>query len=53
MASEASLSEGERLVLKLHPHGKTLLRPCLAGVIAASWRLRAGGASGSGGGRSG
>ena len=38
MASEASLSEGERLVLKLHPHWKTLLRPCfiLVVIIAAA-----------------
>jgi uncharacterized membrane protein YdbT with pleckstrin-like domain len=33
MASEASLSEGERLVLKLHPHGKTLVRPAFVLVV--------------------
>ena len=33
MASEASLSEGERLVLKLHPHGKTLIRPAFVLVV--------------------
>ncbi len=32
MASDATLAEGERIVLKLHPHWKTLLRP--AGVLA-------------------
>jgi len=38
MASEASLSEGERLVLKLHPHWKTLIRPffILVVVVAAT-----------------
>jgi uncharacterized membrane protein YdbT with pleckstrin-like domain len=38
MASEASLSEGERLVLKLHPHWKTLVRPAfvLMVLIAAA-----------------
>ena len=38
MASEASLSEGERLVLKLHPHWKTLIRPVfiLVVVVAAT-----------------
>jgi len=29
MTSDASLVEGEQLVLKLHPHWKTLLRPLL------------------------
>ena len=33
MASEASLSEGERLVLKLHPHWKTLVRPAFVLVV--------------------
>jgi uncharacterized membrane protein YdbT with pleckstrin-like domain len=33
MASEASLSEGERLVLKLHPHWKTLIRPVFILVV--------------------
>ena len=27
MAGDESLSEGEELVLRLHPHWKTLLRP--------------------------
>jgi membrane protein YdbS with pleckstrin-like domain len=38
MAGDESLSEGERLVLRLHPHAKTLLRPfsLLAVVIAAA-----------------
>jgi uncharacterized membrane protein YdbT with pleckstrin-like domain len=36
MASDASLSEGERLVLKLHPHWKTLLRPCFVLLVIAA-----------------
>ncbi len=38
MAGESSLSEGERLVLKLHPHWKTLVRPIflLAVIVAAA-----------------
>jgi membrane protein YdbS with pleckstrin-like domain len=38
MAGEASLSEGERFVLRLHPHWKTLLRPCfiLLVIVAAA-----------------
>ncbi len=41
MAGEANLSEGERLVLKLHPHWKTLLRPVLvlAVIVAAALAL--------------
>jgi uncharacterized membrane protein YdbT with pleckstrin-like domain len=41
MAGEATLSEGERLVLKLHPHWKTLLRPILtlALIVAAALTL--------------
>jgi uncharacterized membrane protein YdbT with pleckstrin-like domain len=37
MAGEATLSEGERFVLKLHPHWKTLLGPFggLALIVAA------------------
>jgi uncharacterized membrane protein YdbT with pleckstrin-like domain len=37
MASEDSLSQGERLVLRLHPHWKTLVRPVfvLAIIVAA------------------
>jgi len=40
-AGEANLSEGERLVLKLHPHWKTLLRPVLvlAVIVAAALAL--------------
>jgi uncharacterized membrane protein YdbT with pleckstrin-like domain len=37
MAGDESLSEGERFVLQLHPHWKTLLRPFfLLAVIAAA-----------------
>ncbi len=37
MAGDESLSEGERFVLRLHPHWKTLLRPSfLLAVIAAA-----------------
>jgi uncharacterized membrane protein YdbT with pleckstrin-like domain len=37
MASGATLSAGERLILRLHPHWKTLLRPILVlAVIAAA-----------------
>jgi uncharacterized membrane protein YdbT with pleckstrin-like domain len=41
MAGEATLSEGERLVLRLHPHWKTLLRPILllALIVAAALAL--------------
>ena len=41
MAGEATLSEGERLVLKLHPHWKTLLRPIgvQAVIVAAALAL--------------
>jgi uncharacterized membrane protein YdbT with pleckstrin-like domain len=41
MAGEATLSDGERLVLKLHPHWKTLLRPILilALIVAAALAL--------------
>jgi uncharacterized membrane protein YdbT with pleckstrin-like domain len=41
MASEAGLSEGEYLVLRLHPHWKTVLRPILvlALIIAAALAL--------------
>jgi uncharacterized membrane protein YdbT with pleckstrin-like domain len=34
MASATSLSEGEELVLRLHPHWKTVLRPVL--ILAAT-----------------
>jgi uncharacterized membrane protein YdbT with pleckstrin-like domain len=37
MAGDESLSEGERFVLRLHPHWKTLLRPfCILAVIVAA-----------------
>lgn len=37
MADDGSLSDGERFVLRLHPHWKTLLRPSfLLAVIAAA-----------------
>jgi uncharacterized membrane protein YdbT with pleckstrin-like domain len=38
MAGDESLSEGERFVLRLHPHWKTLLKPffILAVIIAAA-----------------
>jgi uncharacterized membrane protein YdbT with pleckstrin-like domain len=39
MAGEATLSEGERLVLKLHPHWKTLLRPILILVLIVAAAL--------------
>jgi uncharacterized membrane protein YdbT with pleckstrin-like domain len=37
MPGDESLSEGERFVLRLHPHWKTLLRPsCLLALIVAA-----------------
>jgi uncharacterized membrane protein YdbT with pleckstrin-like domain len=37
MAGDETLSEGERFVLRLHPHWKTLLRPfCILAVIVAA-----------------
>ena len=38
MAGDESLSEGERFVLRLHPHWKTLLRPffILVVIVAAA-----------------
>ena len=41
MSGDESLSEGERLVLRLHPHWKTLLRPffLLALIVAATITL--------------
>jgi len=41
MAGDESLSEGERFVLRLHPHWKTLLRPffLLALIVAATIAL--------------
>ena len=41
MAGDESLSEGERFVLRLHPHWKTLVRPffLLALIVAATIAL--------------
>jgi membrane protein YdbS with pleckstrin-like domain len=41
MSGDESLSEGERFVLRLHPHWKTLLRPffLLALIVAATIAL--------------
>ena len=41
MAREAALTEGERLVLRLHPHWKVLLRPVviLALIVVAALAL--------------
>src|SRR5215470_15195015 len=41
MSGDESLSEGERFVLRLHPHWKTLLRPflILALIVAATVAL--------------
>ena len=41
MAGDESLAEGERFVLRLHPHWKTLLRPSflLALIVAATVAL--------------
>jgi uncharacterized membrane protein YdbT with pleckstrin-like domain len=39
MASEGSLTEGERLVLQLHPHWKTLLRPILVLILVTAAAL--------------
>jgi uncharacterized membrane protein YdbT with pleckstrin-like domain len=41
MAGEDSLSQGERLVLRLHPHWKTIVRPVfiLAVIVAATVAL--------------
>ena len=41
MSGDESLSEGERFVLRLHPHWKTLLRPSflLALIVAAAIAL--------------
>jgi membrane protein YdbS with pleckstrin-like domain len=41
MAGDESLSEGERFVIRLHPHWKTLLRPffLLAVIVAAAVAL--------------
>jgi membrane protein YdbS with pleckstrin-like domain len=41
MSGDESLSEGERFVLRLHPHWKTLLRPSflLALIVAATIAL--------------
>ncbi len=39
MASEGSLTEGERLVLQLHPHWKVLLRPILLLIVVVAAAL--------------
>jgi uncharacterized membrane protein YdbT with pleckstrin-like domain len=39
MASDGSLTEGEHLVLQLHPHWKTLLRPVLVLVVVVAAAL--------------
>jgi uncharacterized membrane protein YdbT with pleckstrin-like domain len=39
MASEGSLTEGEHLVLQLHPHWKTLLRPFLILILVVAAAL--------------
>jgi len=39
MASEGSLTEGEHLVLQLHPHWKTLLRPILILILVVAAAL--------------
>jgi uncharacterized membrane protein YdbT with pleckstrin-like domain len=36
MAGEASLTEGERFVLRLHPHWKTLIRPVFILVVVTA-----------------
>ena len=41
MAGDGSLSEGEQLVLRLHPHWKTILRPILLLVLIAVAALAA------------
>ena len=59
MSAESQLSDGERSVLTLHPHWKTLLRPALLLVVVvviaaallvvippAGWPDRAGSRSG-------
>ncbi len=39
MASEGSLTEGEHLILQLHPHWKTLLRPILILILVVAAAL--------------
>jgi uncharacterized membrane protein YdbT with pleckstrin-like domain len=39
MASDGSLTEGEHLVLQLHPHWKTLLRPILILIVVVAAAL--------------
>ena len=39
MASDDSLTEGERFVLQLHPHWKTLLRPILILIVVVAAAL--------------
>ena len=39
MASEDSLTESERLVLRLHPHWKTMLRPIMILIVVVAAAL--------------
>ncbi len=39
MAQDPSLTDDERLVLRLHPHWKTLIRPVLIAVLAVAAAL--------------
>ncbi len=39
MAQDPSLTDDERLVLRLHPHWKTLIRPVLIAVLAVAVAL--------------
>jgi uncharacterized membrane protein YdbT with pleckstrin-like domain len=39
MASEGSLTEGEHLVMQLHPHWKTVLRPILILIVVVAAAL--------------
>ena len=41
MASQGSLTEGERFVLQLHPHWKTLLRPLLILIVVIAAAITA------------
>ena len=39
MTSDPTLTEDERLVLRLHPHWKTLIRPVLVAVLVVAAAL--------------
>jgi uncharacterized membrane protein YdbT with pleckstrin-like domain len=41
MASQGSLTEGENLVLRLHPHWKTVLRPLLNVIVVIAAAITA------------